>query len=190
MANMNLVAFTGNLTADPEYRQTTGGTPVCSLRVAVNKRVKRGDSWEDKGVFIPVEIFGNSATTCAQHLRKGSRVAVNGSFDFDQWQDQQTRQNRSKLYVVADNVEFLSPRPAGVEQPAVGQQSPAHQPVQPAPVAAPQPGPVMQPPVYGQPLAQAQHPGQFAGMPAGAPANGGALGAIGGVPAASDDIPF
>lgn len=194
MANMNLAAFTGNLTADPEYRQTTNGTPVCSLRVAVNKRVKRGESWEDKGVFIPVEIFGNQATTCAQSLRKGSRVGINGSFDFDQWSDQQTGQTRSKLYVVADNVEFLSPRPAG-EQPAAGHHQPVRQPVQSAPAAA-QSGPVMQPPVYGQPPVQpqppvyAQHPGQLAGMPAGAPVNGGTLAPIGGVPAASDDIPF
>ncbi len=195
MANINLVSITGNLTADPELRQTANGTPVCSLRVAVNKRVKRGEQWEDKGIFIPVEVFGNQATSCAQYLRKGAPVAIAGSFDFDQWTDQQTQQKRSKLYVVADTVQFLSTRNGNTN----GNGHNGHDGA-PAPQQYQQPQPVQQPvaqqystaPAAPQPLVYGQMPAgapQPQMIPTGAPAPN-PVAAIGGVPATSDDIPF
>ena len=75
MANINRVVLVGNLTKDPELRHTPGGTPVCSLRVAVNSR-RRDESgqWVDKPNYFDVSVFGNQAESCTQYLSKGRPV--------------------------------------------------------------------------------------------------------------------
>src|SRR5215472_2949073 len=72
MANINRVVLVGNLTKDPELRHTPGGTPVCSLRVAVNSR-RRDESgqWVDKPNYFDVSVFGNQAESCTQYLSTG-----------------------------------------------------------------------------------------------------------------------
>jgi single-strand DNA-binding protein len=82
-ANINRVVLVGNLTRDPELRHTPGGTPVCSLRVAVNDR-KRDESgnWVDAPNYFSVSVFGNQAENCAQYLSKGRPVGIDGSVQF------------------------------------------------------------------------------------------------------------
>src|SRR5258706_16127159 len=82
-ANINRVVLVGNLTRDPELRHTPGGTPVCSLRIAVNSR-RRDESgnWTDKPNYFSVSVFGNQAESCAQYLSKGRPVAIDGRLDW------------------------------------------------------------------------------------------------------------
>ncbi|HVM57583.1 MAG TPA: single-stranded DNA-binding protein, partial [Gaiellaceae bacterium] len=82
MANINRVVLVGNLTRDPELRHTPGGTPVCSLRIAVNSR-RRDESgqWVDKPNYFSVSVFGNQAESCAQYLSKGRPVGIDGRLD-------------------------------------------------------------------------------------------------------------
>jgi single-strand DNA-binding protein len=112
-ASINRVVLVGNLTRDPELRHTPGGTPVCSLRVAVNDR-KRDESgnWVDAPNYFSVSVFGNQAESCAQYLSKGRPVGVDGKLRWREWQTQDGSK-REAVEVVADSVQFLGSRGDG-----------------------------------------------------------------------------
>jgi single-strand DNA-binding protein len=112
-ANINRVVLVGNLTRDPELRHTPGGTPVCSLRVAVNDR-KRDESgnWVDAPNYFSISVFGNQAENCAQYLSKGRPVGVDGKLRWREWQAQDGTK-REAVEVVADSVQFLGGRGEG-----------------------------------------------------------------------------
>ena len=102
-ANINRVVLVGNLTRDPEVRQTPSGTSVCSLRIAVNSRRRdEAGQWTDKPNYFSVSVFGNQAESCAQYLSKGRPVAVDGRLDWREWQTQdgQKRQAGSAETIV------------------------------------------------------------------------------------------
>lgn len=115
---MNVWTGTGNLTRDIELKYTAGGTAVCDLGLAINDRRKVGDQWQDVATFIDVTVFGRRAETCAEYLSKGSRVGVIGKLSQDNWTDKQTGQKRSKIKIIADEVEFLTNRSAEDQRPA------------------------------------------------------------------------
>lgn len=127
--SINRVTITGNLTRDPEMRQTAGnGTAVLNLGVAVNDRRRnpKTGEWENHPNFIDCVMFGNRAQSVSQYLHKGSKVAIEGKLRYSSWE--KDGQRRSKLEVVIDEIEFMDAR----------QQSQAPQ-YQPAPqMAAPQ----------------------------------------------------
>jgi len=87
MKSINIVAMTGNLTADPELRTTHGGTAVMTLRLANNVRRRVGQKWGDKTSYFDVEVWGTQAEACAEHLAKGSRIAVQGQIEIDELND-------------------------------------------------------------------------------------------------------
>ncbi|MCB0858375.1 MAG: single-stranded DNA-binding protein [Solirubrobacterales bacterium] len=110
-SNINRVTITGNLTADPELRSTGGGTPVCSLRVAVNSsRKDQSGNWVDKPNYFNVVVWGARGETCARYLSKGRPVAVDGRLDWQEWEAKDGSGKRSKVEIVADNVQFLGSR--------------------------------------------------------------------------------
>jgi single-strand DNA-binding protein len=112
-ANINRVVLVGNLTRDPELRHTPGGTPVCSLRIAVNSR-RRDESgqWVDKPNYFSISVFGNQAESCSQYLSKGRPVAVDGRLDWREWQAQDGSK-RESVEIVAESVQFLGGRGDG-----------------------------------------------------------------------------
>jgi single-strand DNA-binding protein len=112
-ANINRVVLVGNLTRDPELRHTPGGTPVCSLRIAVNSR-RRDESgqWTDKPNYFSISVFGNQAESCSQYLSKGRPVAVDGRLDWREWQAQDGSK-RESVEIVAESVQFLGGRGDG-----------------------------------------------------------------------------
>jgi single-strand DNA-binding protein len=114
--SINSVVLVGNLTRDPELRATPSGTSVCSLRVAVNDRVKDPTTgeWTDKPNYFSVDVFGGQAERCAQWLAKGRQVAIEGRLRWREWETQEG-QKREAVNVVANNVQFIGPR-----EPAAG----------------------------------------------------------------------
>ena len=104
--NINRVVITGNLTRDPELRSTSGGTSVCSLRVAVNSRRKEGDQWVDKPNFFDVTVWGAQGENCAQYLAKGRPVAIDGRLNWREWEDKEGAK-RQTVDIIADSVQFL-----------------------------------------------------------------------------------
>lgn len=106
--SINVVALCGNLTRTAEVRQTKSGMAVASFGIAVNERRKNPFSgeWEDYANFFDVTMFGKYAESVAPKLTKGTKVALNGSLRYSQWEKDGAK--RSKVEVIADNVEFVT----------------------------------------------------------------------------------
>lgn len=116
---INKVMITGNLTRDPELRQTPAGTQVLNFGVAVNDRRKNQQTgeWEDYPNFVDCVVFGNRAEPLSRFLAKGAKVAVDGRLRYSAWE--KDGQRRSKLEVVVDDVDLMSSR-AAAQQPVQG----------------------------------------------------------------------
>ena len=106
MSSFNKVIIVGNLTRDPELKQTGSGTSVTDIGVAVNDRRKKGDEWVEDTQFIDVTLWGRSAEVVAEYLEKGSPVLVEGRLQLDRWETEDG-EKRSKLKVVGINVQML-----------------------------------------------------------------------------------
>ena len=108
--SINRVIISGNLTRDPELRQTAGGLPILGFGVAVNdrRRNQQTGEWEDFPNFVDCTMFGTRAQSVSQFLHKGSKVAIEGKLRWSQWE--RDGQKRSKLEVIIDELEFMSPR--------------------------------------------------------------------------------
>mgnify|MGYP002765664963 CR=1 FL=1 len=139
MGCINKASISGNLTRDPELRTTQSGTSVLSMGVAVNERVKRGDQWEDRPSYVDATVWGARAEALAKFLRKGLHVAVSGRLRQDRWQDAKTGENRSRLGIVADEVDVMTPRDRGQERQAPAPQQVPQAQQQAVPYAAPAP---------------------------------------------------
>ena len=111
--NINRVVITGNLTRDPELRSTSGGTSVCSLRIASNSQRKdETGNWVDKPNYFDVTVWGAQGENCAQYLSKGRPVAVDGRLNWREWQDKDGNKRQS-VDIIADSVQFLGSREGG-----------------------------------------------------------------------------
>lgn len=116
--SINRVVVSGNLTRDPELRATGGGMAVLQLGIAVNDRRKNpAGEWEDVPNFFDVTVFGARGESLSRFLAKGSKVAVEGKLRWRQWDDKKSGEKRSKVEIVADDIEFLSSRESAA-QPA------------------------------------------------------------------------
>lgn len=164
---INKATITGNITRDPELRQTQGGTSVLTIGVAVNDRRKNQQTgeWEDYPNFIDCTIFGNRATGVAPHLEKGMKVAIEGKLNQSRWQAEDGT-NRSKIGIIVDEIEFMAKRDGSqqpMQQQAAQPQQFAHQaasqPMQQQPMQQFAPQPMQQPvqaaPVQAAPVQQA-----------------------------------
>ena len=108
---MNNFVAIGYLGKDVELRYSQNGTPFASFSLAVDDSYTNRDGQKvEKTMWIDVNCSGSLAEVVSNHLHKGSRVAVEGKIDLQEWQDRETGQKRSKHVVRANRVEFLSPR--------------------------------------------------------------------------------
>ena len=116
-ASINRVILVGNLTRDPETRQA-GATAVCSLRIAVNDRIKNRDSgaWQDYANFFTVTVFAVQGEQCAQYLSKGRQVAIDGRLRWRSWQAKDGTKHEA-VEVVAEAVQFIGSREGGAAAP-------------------------------------------------------------------------
>ena len=124
--NLNKVIIAGNLTRDPKLSYTQGGTPVCSFGLALNRRyTTAGGETRDDTCFVDVTAWGHSGELVAQYMRTGCGMLVEGRLQLDTWEDRTTGQKRSKLGVIAENVQFMgTPRePARPQGQAVPPQT-------------------------------------------------------------------
>jgi single-strand DNA-binding protein len=114
MANLNKVLLLGNVTRDPEVRYTPKGSAVCDLGIAVNRGYTT-DSGEkrEEVTFVDVTLWGRTAEVASEYLKKGRPVFIEGRLQMDTWDDKQTGQKRTRLRVVAENMQLLGGRPQG-----------------------------------------------------------------------------
>src|SRR5574343_1004285 len=114
MGDVNHVILIGRLTRDAELKYTSGGMAVCKFAIAVNKRRKQGEQWVDEANFFDIVLWGRSGENLNQYLVKGKQVAVEGELHQNRWE--QDGQARSKIEIMANNVEHLSGKNSGAEQ--------------------------------------------------------------------------
>ena len=119
MANLNKVLLLGNVTRDPEVRYTPKGSAVCDLGVAVNRAYTTdiGEKREEV-TFVDVTLWGRTAEVASEYLKKGRPVFIEGRLQMDTWDDKQTGQKRTRLRVVAENMQLLGGRPPGGGEPS------------------------------------------------------------------------
>jgi single-strand DNA-binding protein len=134
MANLNRVLLIGNLTRDPEVRYTPKGTAVTEIGLAVN-RIYSGEDGEKKEetTFVDVTLWARQAEIAGQYLKKGRPVFIEGRLQLDTWDDKQTGQKRSRLRVVAENLQLLGSRQEGGEGSGTSSPPPRRGPSQSAP---------------------------------------------------------
>jgi single-strand DNA-binding protein len=139
MASYNKVILMGNLTQDPKLSYLPSQTPVCEIRLAVNRRWRTQDGQQREDVcFIDCRAMARQAETINQYMRKGQPILIEGRLEFDQW-EQQDGTKRSKHRVFIERFTFVgsgggagggggqAPRPAAQSAAPTGGQPPAPQ---------------------------------------------------------------
>ncbi len=118
MSSMNRVFLSGNLTRNPELKQTGSGKSVADLGLAVNDHYKNSSGEEVERVcFADVVVWGRQAETCMQYLTKGAPVLVEGSLQYDRWETADG-QPRSRMRIRASRVQFIGQNRPTAEVPA------------------------------------------------------------------------
>ncbi len=106
MANdINTVVLVGRLTRDAELKYTNAGTAVCKFSIAVNRRKRSGEQWTDEVSYFDIVLWGKQGEAIHQYLGKGKQIAVNGELRQNRWE--QDGQTRSKVEIIASNVQLL-----------------------------------------------------------------------------------
>lgn len=143
--SLNQVTLMGNLTRDPELRQTPTGQNVTSFSLALNRSYKDASGeWKEVTDYIDIVCWGPLAERVAQYMSKGRRCLVQGRLQSRSWE--QEGQKRSKVEVLANDVTFLDSRGAGGDsegsygggEPAAAAEAPASD--KPAAKDKPKPG--------------------------------------------------
>ena len=110
--SLNQVTLMGNLTRDPELRQTPGGQSVASFSLALNRSYKdQGGQWQEATDYIDIVAWGPLGERVSQYLSKGRRCLVQGRIQSRSWE--QDGQKRNKVEVLASDVTFLDSRGEG-----------------------------------------------------------------------------
>ena len=140
--SLNKVMLIGNLTRDPEMRYTPQGTAVCTFGLATNRQwtTESGEKKED-AEFHNLVAWNKLAEICAQLLKKGRKVYVEGRLSTRSWQGQDGAQ-RTRTEVVINDMVILDKKtdePTGdIDVPEVGlePQVAPEEPANPAPPKA------------------------------------------------------
>ncbi len=103
--NLNKCFVLGNLTKDPELRQTNSGQSVCSFSVASNRtwNDKNGDKQQEVE-FHNVVAWGRTGELVSQYMRKGSQILVEGRLQTRSWEGKNGTQYKTEI--VAETVQF------------------------------------------------------------------------------------
>lgn len=118
---MNKCVLVGNLTRDPEHTTTANGISVCRFSIAVNRSYSNSNG-EREADFINIVTWRGLADNCGKYLTRGNKVAVSGSIQTRNYEDKDGNK-RYATEVVADDVEFLTPRGEGAAADRPARQS-------------------------------------------------------------------
>ena len=105
---MNKVFLIGNLTRDPEFRETPSGVPMCRFAIAVTRPYSSQDG-ERQTDFFECTAWRYTAETISRYTKKGNKVAVTGSIEIREYEDNQGAR-RTAVDVIVDSCELLTPR--------------------------------------------------------------------------------
>lgn len=109
---INRVFLIGNLGKDPSIRYTPQGTAVCNFSIATSRTWKDKDGAKKEEVeWHNVVAFDKLAEFCAEYLKKGSKVYVEGRIKTEKWEKEGEERRTTKIY--AQTVQFLDARKEG-----------------------------------------------------------------------------
>jgi len=106
--SINLIVLVGNAGRDPELRFFETGSCVCEFTLAVNRPPRDGQPQEP--LWVNCKAWGKTAQVAGDYLRKGSKVAIIGRLEIEQWSDRSSGEMRSKTLVVIDRLELCGSR--------------------------------------------------------------------------------
>ncbi len=111
--NLNKAMIIGNVTRDPESRSTPDGATVTSFSVATNMRwTDKSGQKQDRAEFHNIVAWRKLGEICAQYLKKGTKVYIEGRMQTRNWQDQQG-QKHWRTEIIAENMIMLDKLGAG-----------------------------------------------------------------------------
>ena len=116
---MNKVFLIGNLTRDPEVTETSGGVKICRFGLAVNRRSSGGEATD----FYNCTAWRGLGEAVARYARKGNKVAVSGNIELRNYEDAQGVK-RTGIDIIAQDVEFLTPKPGAGNGDGNGSEKP------------------------------------------------------------------
>jgi len=120
---LNKAFVAGNLTRDPELKALPSGGNVATFGVATNRVWYNQEKQKQEATeFHNIVVFGRQAETCAQYLKKGSGVLVEGRLQTRSWEKDGHKQYRTE--VVADRVQFGARSGGGTTEEARGESQP------------------------------------------------------------------
>ncbi len=104
--NLNKVFLIGRLTRDPELRYTQGGQAVANFGLAVNRDFPTKEGRKEDTCFVNLIVWGKRAEVCAEYMKKGGLIFVEGRLQFRKWETQE-KEKRSTMEVVVEDFQFL-----------------------------------------------------------------------------------
>ncbi len=110
MSATNNVVLAGRLTRDAELKFTNTGLAIAKFSLAVNRRTKKGDTWQDEASFFDAVLMGKRAESLSKYLLKGKQISIQGELRQDRWE--QDGQKRSRVEIMVNDVQFLGTREA------------------------------------------------------------------------------
>ena len=108
---MNKVFLIGNLTRDPESRETPSGVTMCRFAIAVQRPYSSQDG-ERQTDFFECTAWRGLGETIARYTKKGNKVAVSGSIQLRNYEDNQGMK-RTAVDIIVQDCEFLTPKANG-----------------------------------------------------------------------------
>ena len=110
MPEINSIVIAGNLTKDPVFRQTTNGTPVANFSIASNRKYRDANNqWQEEVCYVGVVAWNRLADSCANRLKKGSAVLVDGELQSHSFKTDDGF-NRNIVEIKARRIQFLNKR--------------------------------------------------------------------------------
>lgn len=103
--SLNVVTMLGRLVADPELRTTSGGSEVCSFRIAVDRPFSK-DANAQKADFFTVVAWNSTALFVSRYFSKGSPIAINGGLQSRTYEDRNSGEKKTAIEIVAREVSF------------------------------------------------------------------------------------
>ena len=105
----NKVILIGNITKDPELKQTPNGVSVCSFDIAVNRKINK-----DEVDFISIVAWRQQAEFITRYFKKGQPILICGQIQTRSYKDKQDNK-RTAVEVVADEVSFVGNKESATE---------------------------------------------------------------------------
>jgi single-strand DNA-binding protein len=105
MNNLNSILIEGNLTRDPEFRETAKGTALCTFSIASNRFFKQDNETEIEVSYFDVQTWAKLAENCRNLGHKGRSVRVVDRLKQERWNGNDGKAH-SKVSIVAEHVEF------------------------------------------------------------------------------------